>query len=111
MSDEFRYRLSGGDGLLYIGISNDWARRLREYWLSKPWANEIMNVALEAFTAPNVQADLVEIRNRVAHGYVPTHGEANRVIGAASAIIDGLDLFPAHCDEIGREDRKTWKDA
>jgi predicted GIY-YIG superfamily endonuclease len=47
--DQYLYRLSGSDGLLYIGVSDDWTRRLREHWHVKDWAADITSVTLENF--------------------------------------------------------------
>jgi hypothetical protein len=48
--DQFLYRLFGTDGtLLYAGVSDDWTRRLRQHWLGKEWAPEILSVTLESY--------------------------------------------------------------
>jgi hypothetical protein len=50
VTDQCLYRLQGTDGgPPYIGISDDWTRRLRQHWLDKPWAGEILGVALETY--------------------------------------------------------------
>ncbi len=36
-------------GTAYAGISDDWTRRIREHWRTKPWAAEIFNVNLEIY--------------------------------------------------------------
>jgi hypothetical protein len=50
MTDQFLYRLSDADtALLYVGISDDWSRRIRQHALGKSWADDIANVRLERF--------------------------------------------------------------
>ncbi|HUK70804.1 MAG TPA: hypothetical protein VLW50_18935, partial [Streptosporangiaceae bacterium] len=42
---EYLYRLfDDGEVLLYVGISNDWTRRLREHWHYQPWRDEVARV-------------------------------------------------------------------
>jgi hypothetical protein len=49
---EYMYRYFGADGtLLYIGVSDDWTRRARQHWLSKPWALDILSVGLEEYAS------------------------------------------------------------
>jgi hypothetical protein len=48
--DQYLYRLFRADGtLLYAGVSDDWTRRLRQHWLGKEWAPEILSVTLETY--------------------------------------------------------------
>jgi len=52
---------------------------------------------------PNVKPDLVEIRNRVAHGgYAPSCDDAKEAVRIAHAIVEELDPLPAHCDETAQ---------
>jgi predicted GIY-YIG superfamily endonuclease len=46
----YRFR-DNRDVLIYIGISDDWSRRVREHWHTKPWAADIRSIMLETHTS------------------------------------------------------------
>lgn len=62
MAMEYLYRLyANGDELLYAGITDDWTRRLREHWHTKPWAADVLGVSLETYP-DRVSVAVAEIR-------------------------------------------------
>ena len=59
---EYLYRLYGEqpEALLYAGITDDWTRRMREHWRTKPWAPEILSVRLETYRGARAAVSAAE---------------------------------------------------
>jgi predicted GIY-YIG superfamily endonuclease len=88
MTDQYLYRLSGGgEGPLYIGISDDWTRRMRQHWLDKPWAAQITVVELETYRS---RAAVLAAERRAIRSERPLYNVQHNNGGAVTEETAGL---------------------
>lgn len=121
--DQYLYRYFGADGtLLYTGVSDDWTRRLRQHWLGKQWAADILGVTLETY--PNRLAVLAAERKAIRaekplyniqhnhHGGAPeepasTLTAADIILTAALAVAAGIIVY--ELSHAAVEKYRAWK--
>lgn len=121
--DQYLYRYFGADGtLLYTGVSDDWTRRLRQHWLGKQWAADILSVTLETY--PNRPAVLTAERKAIKaekplyniqhnhHGPAPedaasTLTAADIILIAALAVAAGIIIY--QMSQAAIEKYRAWK--
>jgi hypothetical protein len=102
--DETLYRFYDADDmLLYVGISDDWTRRLRQHWRDKPWFGDVISVTREPYPDRGAvsAAERAAIRaerplyNKQHNGYALAADEPGTALSPEDIIAAGMLILAA----------------